>query len=47
VVKGHDLETMLDAAEEANEFTPWLSDGQRYALILRPLLPNERGCPAE
>jgi hypothetical protein len=47
VVKGHDLEAMLDAAEEASEFTPWVSDGQRYALILRPLLPDERGCLGE
>jgi hypothetical protein len=46
VVRGEALEAMLDAAEEASEFSPWLSDGRRYGLVLRPLLPEERGCLA-
>jgi hypothetical protein len=47
VVRGEDLKAMLDAGQEASEFSPWVSDGQRYGLILRPLLPDERGCPGE
>lgn len=44
VVSGTDLDTFLRAAEGANELTPWTSDGDEYRLILRPLLPDERGC---
>ena len=31
-------------AEDANQLTPWRSDGERYAVVFRPLLPNEAGC---
>ena len=36
--------TLLPLAEDANTLTPWTSDGQRYAISFRPLLPNETSC---
>ena len=36
--------TLLPLAEQANQLTPWTSDGERYALWFRPLLPDESGC---
>jgi hypothetical protein len=38
---GNDLATFLEAAAGANVLTPWTSDGQRYALLLDPLTPDE------
>ncbi len=31
-------------AEGANQLTPWIGDGARFALVFRPLLPDEHGC---
>jgi hypothetical protein len=36
--------TLLPLAEQANQLTPWTSDGARYGLLFRPLLPDESGC---
>jgi hypothetical protein len=44
VVAGSDLEALLPLAREANELTPWTSDGSTYGLIFRPLLPDEHTC---
>lgn len=44
VVDGADLEELLPAAEMANELTPWVSDGESYRVLFRPLLPDESGC---
>jgi hypothetical protein len=44
VVTGDDLATLYPDAQRANELTPWTSDGERYALTFRPLLPDEHGC---
>ncbi|MEV6930461.1 hypothetical protein AB0M46_39080 [Dactylosporangium sp. NPDC051485] len=35
---------VLSAAASANARTPWLSGGTRWAVALRPLLPDESGC---
>jgi hypothetical protein len=35
---------LLPLAEQANQLTPWTSDGARYGLLFRPLLPDESGC---
>ena len=43
-VSGDDLLRVLPTVEQANELTPWLVDGQRWALVFRPLLPDESGC---
>lgn len=43
-VSGTDLETLMPLLAKANELTPWTSGGDRYRLILRPLLPDESGC---
>ncbi len=43
-VSGTDLETLMPLLRSANELTPWTSGGDRYRLILRPLLPDESGC---
>jgi hypothetical protein len=44
VVGGSDLSTLLPDLQRANQLTPWQSDGTRYLLTFRPLLPDERGC---
>jgi hypothetical protein len=44
VVAGEDLATLLQDARSANELTPWTSDGDEFALIFRPLLPDEHTC---
>lgn len=44
VVSGAELETLLPLLERANQLTPWESAGERYGLLLRPLLPDEHGC---
>ncbi len=36
--------SLLPLAEQANQLTPWTSDGARYGLLFRPLLPDESGC---
>ena len=43
-VTGADLETLRPSLEGANQLTPWESGGERYRLLLRPLLPAEHGC---
>jgi hypothetical protein len=44
VVDGADADAVLNAAASANELTPWTSDGHRYSVVFRPLLPDESGC---
>lgn len=44
LVTGDDLAAVLDAASAANTMTPWVSDGQRYFVAFRPLLPDESTC---
>lgn len=36
--------SLLPVAEQANQLTPWTSDGTQYGLLFRPLLPDESGC---
>ena len=35
---------VMAAATHANALTPWMFDGGRWTLLLRPLLPDETGC---
>jgi hypothetical protein len=44
VVGGADAAGVLAAARNANQLTPWVSRGERFSLVLRPLLPDESGC---
>jgi hypothetical protein len=44
VVRGGDLAAVLDAARTAREDVRWLSGGESYRLVLRPLLPDDRSC---
>jgi hypothetical protein len=44
VVSGADLDTVLAAAEQATADTRWAAGGNAYALVFRPLLPDEHGC---
>jgi hypothetical protein len=44
-VEGSDLQTLLAAARQASELTPWVSGGQRFGVVFRPLLPDEPPCP--
>ena len=43
-VAGADLQEVLAAAEGANQLTPWRSGGARFAILFRPMLPDETGC---
>jgi hypothetical protein len=43
-VEGDQADRVLAAAREANELTPWRSDGHLYGIVFRPLLPDEREC---
>jgi hypothetical protein len=44
-VEGSDLASVLAAAAGANQLTPWKADGKQWQAVLRPLLPDESGCP--
>lgn len=42
---GEEADAVLAAASSADSLTPWLSeDGQRWSIILRPMLPHEDSC---
>lgn len=43
-VAGADTAKVLAAADKANAATPWTSDGRKWTVILRPLLPDEADC---
>lgn len=43
-VTGTDWEALRPAAQGANTLSPWTSDGRRYAITFRPLLPDQHGC---
>jgi hypothetical protein len=43
-VTGDDLDTVLDAARSADVLTPWTSDGRKWLVGFRPLLPEETSC---
>jgi hypothetical protein len=45
LIEGADLDTLLPLLEKANPLTPWTSEGKTYSLFVRPLLPDEAGCP--
>ena len=45
VVAGADwTDTVMPAARAANQLTPWVSEGERWSVLFRPLLPDEHGC---
>ena len=44
VVAGDNLELLLPRVMQANQLTPWISEGITYTLLFRPLLPDESGC---
>jgi hypothetical protein len=44
-VTGSDwADRLAPAARTANQLAPWTSDGRRYSIAFRPLLPDESGC---
>lgn len=43
-VSGDELSALMPLAEQANQLTGWRSDGTKYGLVFRPLLPDESGC---
>jgi hypothetical protein len=43
-VTGSDWATLQPAALDANTLTPWTSDGRRYGIAFRPLLPDQHDC---
>lgn len=45
VVDGADLKTLRPSLNQSNSRTPWRSEDATYQLVLRPLLPEESGCP--
>lgn len=45
VIEGEDLQTLMPLLAQSNELTLWQSEDEKYQLDLRPLLPDEQGCP--
>jgi hypothetical protein len=43
-ITGADASTLLQPVQNANQLTPWTSDGSSYSLVFRALLPDEHGC---
>ncbi len=43
-VTGAEVAPVLAAASSANVLTPWMSDGRRWHVDFRPLLPEETSC---
>ena len=43
-LSGEEAKPVLDAAGSANQLTPWTSEGARWWVTFRPLLPHESGC---
>ncbi|HVA85136.1 MAG TPA: hypothetical protein VNF73_02335 [Candidatus Saccharimonadales bacterium] len=43
---GADLATVEPLLQRASTLTPWTSGGHRWSIVVRPLLPDESGCPA-
>ena len=46
VVTGSHLEAFLTVARTANTLTTWTLGAGRYSVFVRPLYPDETGCPA-
>jgi hypothetical protein len=44
VVSGAQKDVVLNAARTATAITPWTSDGAKWLVTFRPLLPDEAGC---
>lgn len=42
--EGAAAQQVLQAAEDANAATPWVSGAEQWTVALRPLLPDESGC---
>jgi hypothetical protein len=45
VITGQDLRTFVDAARNANTLTRWQAQSGDYSISVRPLYPDESGCP--
>ena len=43
-VTGDEWTALAPAVDQANQLTPWTSDGRRFSVSFRPLLPDETGC---
>jgi len=43
-VTGEDWSVLAPVVRQAHQLTPWTSDGRRFSLSFRPLLPGETGC---
>lgn len=41
---GEDWSALAPAVRQANQLTPWTSEGRRFSVSFRPLLPDETGC---
>lgn len=46
-VVGEEWDTLRAVANGANELTPWTDGAGRFAVLFRPLLPDESGCAAD
>lgn len=43
-VRGEEWALLAPLAREADQLTPWISAGERFSVLFRPLLPDEAGC---
>lgn len=44
VLEGQDFADVMSLMSEATTITRWISNGEAYILLVRPLLPGEEGC---
>jgi hypothetical protein len=44
VVEDADWTAVREAASRANQLTPWTDAGTKFAILFRPLLPDENAC---
>ena len=43
-VRDEEWASLAPLAREANQLTPWISRGEKFSVLFRPLLPDESGC---
>jgi hypothetical protein len=47
VLTGQELASVRDDLQASNQLTFWRSERRTYRLGIRPLLPDEEGCPRQ
>jgi hypothetical protein len=43
-IGGADAQAVVETSRQGDLLSPWLDDGTTYGVLLKPLLPDQRGC---